>query len=139
MERLATLGTTFGQNVLADEASVVFALTEAEVDGLPDFARASAAETARDRKLNAPFAATTSRSSVEPILHFATDRSVREKVWRAFVNRGHNGNAHDNRKVIAEMVGPPRRAGTTPRLRQLRRLQARRFDGQDPGSRPEAA
>jgi peptidyl-dipeptidase Dcp len=104
MERLATLGTTFGQNVLADEANVVFALTEAEVDGLPDFARAAAAETARDRKLNAPFAATTSRSSVEPILHFATDRAVREKVWRAFVNRGHNGNAQDNRKVIAEMV-----------------------------------
>jgi peptidyl-dipeptidase Dcp len=105
MERLATLGTTFGQSVLADEANVVFALTEAEVAGLPDFARSSAAETARDRKLNAPFAATTSRSSVEPILHFATDRSVREKVWRAFVNRGHNGNEHDTRKVIAEMVG----------------------------------
>ncbi len=29
---------------------------------------------------------------------------MREKVWRAFVNRGRNGNAHDNRKVIAEMV-----------------------------------
>ena len=104
MERLATLGTTFGQNVLADEANVVFALTEAEVDGLPEFARAAAAETARDRKLNAPYAATTSRSSVEPILHFATDRGVREKVFRAFANRGHNGNAHDNRKVIAEMA-----------------------------------
>ncbi|HZY67152.1 MAG TPA: M3 family metallopeptidase, partial [Devosia sp.] len=104
MERLATLGTTFGQNVLADEQSTVFALTEAEVEGLPAFARAAAAETARDRKLNAPFAATTSRSSVEPILHFAHDRGVREKVWRAFVNRGRNGNAHDNRAVIAEMV-----------------------------------
>ena len=105
MERLATLGTNFGQNVLADEASIVFALTEAEVEGLPGFARAAAAETARDRKLNAPYAATTSRSSVEPILHFAADRSVREKVWRAFVNRGHNGNANDTRKLIAEMVG----------------------------------
>ena len=104
MERLATLGTNFGQNVLADEANVVFALTEAEIDGLPAFARAAAAETARDRKLNAPYAATTSRSSVEPILHFATDRNVREKVFRAFVNRGHNGNANDNRKVIAEMA-----------------------------------
>src|SRR5690606_3476678 len=104
MERLATLGTSFGQNVLADEASVVFALTEAEVDGLPAFARAAAAETARDRKLNAPFAATTSRSSVEPILHFAADRAVRERVWRAFVSRGRNGDAHDNRKIISEMV-----------------------------------
>jgi peptidyl-dipeptidase Dcp len=82
VEKLASLGTQFGQNVLADEQETVFALTEAEMDGLPDFARAAAAETARDRKLNAPIAVTPSRSSVEPILHFAKDRKVREKVWR---------------------------------------------------------
>ena len=104
VERLAVLGTQFGQNVLGDEQSTVFALTEAEIDGLPDFARAAAAETARDRKLNAPYAVTTSRSSVEPVLHFARDRNVREKVWRAFVKRGGNGNAYDNGKVIAEIV-----------------------------------
>ena len=104
VERLATLGTQFGQNVLADEQETVFALTEAEMAGLPDFARAAAAETARDRKLNAPFAVTPSRSSVEPILHFARDRSVREKIWRAFVQRGANGNKNDNAKVIEEIV-----------------------------------
>jgi peptidyl-dipeptidase Dcp len=104
VERLAVLGTQFGQNVLGDEQDTVFALTEAETAGLPDFARAAAAEMARDRKLNAPFAVTTSRSSVEPVLHFARDRSVREKIWRAFVKRGANGNAYDNAKVIAEIV-----------------------------------
>jgi len=103
-ERLSTLATQFAQNVLGDEQETVFALTEPEVDGLPDDARAAAAELARDRKLNAPFAASTSRSSVEPILHYAKDRGVREKVWRAFVDRGRNGNAHDNRKIIAEIV-----------------------------------
>lgn len=103
-ERLAVLGTAFSQNVLGDEQNTLFALTEAEVDGLPDFARAAAAETARERKLNAPYAATGSRSSVEPILHFATDRSLREKVWRAFVKRGANGNAYDTRAIIAETV-----------------------------------
>lgn len=104
VERLASLGTKFGQNVLADEQETVFALTETEVAGLPDFARAAAAETARDRKLNAPYAVTTSRSSVEPILHFAKDRGVREKIWRAFVLRGANGNKNDNSKVIEEIV-----------------------------------
>jgi len=104
VERLAALGTQFGQNVLADEQETVFALSEAEVAGLPEFALAAAAETARDRKLNAPFAVTPSRSSVEPVLHFATDRAVREKVWRAFVKRGANGNKNDNSKVIEEIV-----------------------------------
>ncbi len=103
-ERLSVLATEFAQHVLGDEQDTVFALTEAEVDGLPGDARSAAAELARDRKLNAPFAASTSRSSVEPILHYARDRGVREKVWRAFVDRGRNGNAHDNRKIIAEIV-----------------------------------
>ena len=103
-ERLAVLATGFAQNVLGDENEVVFALTEAEVDGLPSDAKAAAAELARDRKLNAPYAASTSRSSVEPVLRHANDRSVREKIWRAFVSRGRNGNAHDNRKIIAEIV-----------------------------------
>lgn len=104
VEELASLGTQFGQNVLADEQETVFALTEAEVGGLPDFARASAAETARDRKLNAPYAVTPSRSSVEPVLHFAKDRAVREKIWRAFVKRGSNGNKNDNGQTIARIV-----------------------------------
>lgn len=103
-ERLAVLGTAFSQNVLADEQETVFAVSEAEAEGLPDWARAAAAETARDRKLNASYAVTSSRSSVEPVLQFARDRALREKVWRAFVERGHTGNAHDNRKVIAETV-----------------------------------
>lgn len=104
VEELASLGTQFGQNVLADEDEIVIALTEAEVAGLPEFARASAAELARDRKLNAPYAVTPSRSSVEPVLHFAKDRGVREKVWRAFVKRGANGNKNDNSKVIEKIV-----------------------------------
>lgn len=105
VERLAVLGTEFGQNVLADEQNTVFALSEAEADGLPDFALAAAAEMARDRKLNAPYAVAASRSSVEPVLHFATDRAVREKVWRGFVKRGANGNANDNHAIIAEILG----------------------------------
>lgn len=103
-ERLSVLGTQFGQNVLNDERDSVFALTEAEVAGLSESAKAAAAQTARDRKLNAPYAMTASRSSVEPILQSGTDRPTREKAWRAFVKRGANGNANDNRKVIAEMV-----------------------------------
>lgn len=104
VERLAVLGTTFGQKVLADEQDTVFALSEAEAEGLPESALAAAAETARDRKLNAPYAVTTSRSSVEPVLHFARDRSVREKVFRAFVTRGANGNANDTHADIAEIL-----------------------------------
>ncbi len=103
-ERLATLGTEFGQNVLADEQETVLPLADADVAGLPDFARAAAAETARERKVDAPFAVTTSRSSAEPFLQFADSREARERLWRAWVSRGNLGNAHDTKKIIAETV-----------------------------------
>ena len=38
-ERLASLGTQFGQNVLADEKSFALVLEEGDLAGLPDFAR----------------------------------------------------------------------------------------------------
>ena len=103
-ERMATLGTEFAQNVLADEQDTVLPLAEADLDGLPDFARAAAAETAKERGLAAPYAATTSRSSVEPILQFANNRAVREKLFKAWISRGDNANAHDNNRLIEEIV-----------------------------------
>ena len=41
-ERLASLGTQFGQNVLADEKAYALVLEEGDLAGLPNFARAAA-------------------------------------------------------------------------------------------------
>ena len=38
------------------------------------------------------------------MLSFGTNRALREKVWRAFVNRGDNGNANDTNAIIAKIV-----------------------------------
>jgi peptidyl-dipeptidase Dcp len=103
-ERLATLGTSFSQNVLADEQDYVLPLAEADLVGLPDYAREAAAETAKERHLDAPYAVTTSRSSVEPFLQFAARRDLREKVFKAWSARGDNANTHNNIANIAEIV-----------------------------------
>jgi len=104
IEELASLGTTFGQNVLADEQAFVLPLKESELAGVPEFAREAAAETAKERGLSAPFAVTTSRSSVEPILQFADNRELREKIFKAWTARGDNANPHNNGALIAKMV-----------------------------------
>jgi peptidyl-dipeptidase Dcp len=104
IEELATLGTAFGQNVLADEQAFVLPLQESDLSGVPEFAREAASETAKDRGIDAPYAVTTSRSSVEPILQFAEKRELREKIFKAWIARGDNANAHNNRKLIAETV-----------------------------------
>ncbi len=104
VEELATLGTDFGQNVLADEQAYILPLSESDLEGVPNFARDAAAETATERGVDAPYAATTSRSSVEPILQFADKRELREKIFKAWVSRGDNPNAHNNIKLIGDMV-----------------------------------
>src|SRR6478609_7723078 len=47
-ERLATLGTQFGQNVLADEKAYALILEEGDLAGLPDFAKDNARAAAEE-------------------------------------------------------------------------------------------
>jgi len=104
IERLATLGTTFSQNVLADEQTFTLRLDgEAELAGLPDFMREAMRAEARERGLDG-YAITLSRSSIEPFLQFADRRDLREKAFRGFVMRGDSGGATDNKVIISEMV-----------------------------------
>ena len=103
-ERLATLGTQFGQNVLADEKSYALILDEADLAGLPDFARAAAAAAAEERGNKGKYAITLARSSCEGFLQFSSRRDLREKMFQAWTRRGENGGATDNRALIVEMV-----------------------------------
>jgi peptidyl-dipeptidase Dcp len=104
VERLAELGTTFSQNVLADEQAFTLVLRdEAELAGVPDFMREAMRSQAQERGLEG-YAVTLSRSSAEPFLQFAARRELREKVYRAFVSRGDNGGKTDNKAIIADMV-----------------------------------
>ncbi len=103
-ERLATLAAEFGQNVLADEKAWLMLLDEEDLEGLPDFYRASAARMAAERGHPEHFAVTLSRSSIEPFLQFSARRDLREAAFRAWEARGENGGASDNRAIAAEMV-----------------------------------
>jgi len=103
-ERLASLGTQFGQNVLADEKAYALMLDEADLDGLPDFARAAAAAAAAERGQPGKYAITLARSSCESFLQFSARRDLREKVFQAWIKRGENGGATDNRAIIAELI-----------------------------------
>lgn len=103
--RLAELGTAFGQNVLADEAAFMLEIhDEADLAGLPDGLRQAMASAASERDTDAPYVVTLSRSLIDPFLTFSTRRELREKAFRAWTLRGENGTASDNRKIIAETL-----------------------------------
>ena len=104
-QRLATLGTGFGQNVLKDEADYQLVLeTDEDRAGLPDFLLAAAAEAARERGLDGKHVITLSRSSIEPFLQFSSNRALREEAFKAWSARGENGGETDNRKIVAETI-----------------------------------
>jgi peptidyl-dipeptidase Dcp len=99
--RLATLGTQFTQNLLADERDWVMDLDD--LSGLPPFvidaARAAAEERGRQGHV-----VTLGRSLVVPFLQFSTRRDLRQRAYTAWVSRGANGGATDNRAIAAEIL-----------------------------------
>ena len=103
-ERLATLHTLFGQNVLHDEDEWRLVLDESDLDGLPEFARAAAAAAAVERGLPGKYVITLARASVEPFLAFSARRDLRRIACEAWAARGEHEGAHDNRPLIREIM-----------------------------------
>ena len=104
-ERLATLATQFGQNVLKDEQSWRMVLDgERDLAGLPASVRASAARAGADAGLKGKHVITLSRSSVEPFLQFSARRDLREQVFAAWTKRGEMGGTTDNLAITSEIV-----------------------------------
>lgn len=103
-EELASLGASFGQNVLADERDWALILDEKDVVGLPDFLKDAMAGAAEARGEKGRYAVTLSRSIYEPFTTFSDRRDLREIAFRAFINRGHNGGPTDNTEVVAKTL-----------------------------------
>ena len=103
-QKLAGDFGSFTQKVVADEGKFTVA-SEAELRGVPADVKSAAANAAKSNGLPAGrYAIFNTRSAVDPILTFASNRGLREKVWKEFVNRGDNGDANDTNALIADIV-----------------------------------
>ncbi len=100
--RLAVLGTRFSQNLLADERSWFMELAEADLEGLPGFVVDTARAAGAERGLGP--VVTLNRSLIVPFLQFSPRRALRQKAYEAWVARGANGGATDNRSIAAETL-----------------------------------
>jgi peptidyl-dipeptidase Dcp len=103
-ERLAALHTLFGQNVLHDECDWQLVLDEPDLDGLPDFARAAAAQAAKECGIEGRWVVTLGRSAAEPFLTFSSRRDLRQTLWEAWIARGAHQGVRDNRPLIREII-----------------------------------
>ena len=104
-ETLASLGAAFGQNILADEKVLALLLeNENDLAGLPEWLKAAMAGAATERGHDRKYAVTLSRSIIEPFLSYSSRRDLREKAFGAWVKRGMNDGANDNRQLVAQTL-----------------------------------
>ncbi len=101
--RLATLGTQFSQNVLADERGWFMDLSEEDLEGLPDFVVAASRAAGVEKGAAGPVV-TLNRSLIVPFLQFSPRRALRQRAFEAWGSRGANGGDTDNRALAAETL-----------------------------------
>lgn len=102
---LATLHTTFAQNVLKEtNASGVLVDTREELAGLSDNQIAAAAKAAKDAGHDGKFLLRLLNTTGQPPLESLTNRALRQRIHEASVNRGSRGGEFDNREIVSRIV-----------------------------------
>ena len=100
---LTELTTKFGQNVLdATNAFELIVTEESRLQGLPDSAIEAARESAK-AKGKEGWRFTLQGPSYIPVMSYLDDRTIREKLWKAYNTRA-SGGEHDNRELIPKIL-----------------------------------
>lgn len=96
--------TQFSQNVLKDEEEpVTWVDSEAELKGLSASVIGGYKKAAKELGKPEKWAVRNTRSAMDPLLTYAENRPLREKVWKTFISRGDNGDKNDNNAVISKV------------------------------------
>lgn len=102
---LATLGTQFSQNVLAEvNDSAIVVDSKEELDGLTPEQITAAADEASKRKLDGKYVLTLLNTTGQPPEAQLSNRATREKLHKASVARGSRGNKLDNTAIVAKVT-----------------------------------
>ncbi len=102
---LATVGTKFSQNVLAEvNAAAVVVDSKAELAGLSDGQIAAAVEAAKARKLEGKYVIALLNTTGQPVLTQLENRALRERVFKASIGRGSHGGEFDNTSEVSQVL-----------------------------------
>ena len=100
-QELGLLSLQFGNNVVAEtNAYQYFVKDEAELKGLPESAKAAAAEEAEAAGHPGEWLFTPKRTSFTPVLQYCENRDLRKELLMAYTTRANHDNSNDNKAVI---------------------------------------
>jgi peptidyl-dipeptidase Dcp len=104
-QEMSMLGLKFSENALKETNAIGLLIDKKEdLDGLSEDIINSAFETAKAKGHEGKWAFTLQKPSFIPFLQYSTKRDLREKVFKAYINRGNNNNEYDNKKIISRMA-----------------------------------
>ena len=91
-QQASTLSPEFSNNVTQSSGQFEMRLSnESDLAGLPDTAIESAKEAATEKGYENEWLITLDFPSYIPFITYADNRKLREKLWKAFSNRGYGG------------------------------------------------
>jgi len=102
---LSLLSLKFGENILKENNSFEMVLeNEEDLAGLPPSAIIGAEEAAKERDQEGKWVFTLHKPSMIPFLQYSEKREFREKIFKAYINRGNNNDELDNKTTLSKMA-----------------------------------
>ena len=99
-EELSLLTVKFDNNLLAETNDFKLELTLAECKELPKQVR----EAAKVNEVDEKYIFTLHKPSLIPFLTYSQNRKLREKMYKAYLNRCNNDNEHNNNAIINDLI-----------------------------------
>lgn len=104
-QELAKLTNQFGQNVLAENNRFEMVLdNKGDLAGLPEGVISAAAETAKKKGYTGKWVFTIHKPSLIPFLQYSEKRALREKMFKAYIQKGDHNDNLDNKKILSRIA-----------------------------------
>lgn len=104
-KELSVLSVRFGDNLLKETNAYRLVIeNRADLAGLPAGVVAGAAEAAKAAGLAGKWLFTLQAPSIWPFLSYADNRELRRQILTAYIQRGDNNNAQDNKQILARIA-----------------------------------
>jgi len=104
-QEMSILTVKFGENVLKENNRFEMVIDKKEdLAGLPQAVITGAAEAAKEREYEGKWVFTIHKPSMIPFLQYSENRALREKIFKAYINKGNNNDELDNKDNLAKIA-----------------------------------
>ncbi len=102
---LSVLNVEFGENLLNETNDFQLVIKDQnDLAGLPSYVVDMGASDAKAAGLENAWVYTLQKPSLIPFLQYADNRDLREKIFKAYINRCDNNNENDNKNIASRIA-----------------------------------